>query len=414
MIRVRIAPSPTGIPHIGNTRTALFNYLFARHNDGKFILRIEDTDRKRLVVGAKEAIIEILDWLGLEHDEEYIQSERIDIYKKYSEELLNNNIAYKDQGAVWLKVPKGKIFKWSDAIGNKQISFKSDVIEDFVIIKSDCFPTYHFANVVDDHLMDITHVIRGDEWISSTPKHLFLYEVFGWHAPVFAHLPVILGPDKSKLSKRHGAESVLYFRDQGYLKEALLNFMILLGWNPGEDREIMDMNTMIKLFDLKDINTGSPIFDIKKLDWINGVYIRQTQNSNLKTQIYEFYNGKYPDDMIEKTIPLIKERIKKLSDYLPLCEFFFNDPESYEVDVSDKKEVIRKVIKVIEKQDVWKADIIGEKMLDFAREIKIKNSEFFMTLRIAVTGKKISPPLNESMEILGKEKVIERLNKATS
>ncbi|OGH11919.1 MAG: hypothetical protein A2857_05705 [Candidatus Levybacteria bacterium RIFCSPHIGHO2_01_FULL_36_15] len=414
MIRVRIAPSPTGIPHIGNTRTALFNYLFARHNDGKFILRIEDTDRKRLVVGAKEAIIEILDWLGLEHDEEYIQSERIDIYKKYSEELLNNNIAYKDQGAVWLKVPKGKIFKWSDAIGNKQISFKSDVIEDFVIIKSDGFPTYHFANVVDDHLMDITHVIRGDEWISSTPKHLFLYEVFGWHAPVFAHLPVILGPDKSKLSKRHGAESVLYFRDQGYLKEALLNFMILLGWNPGEDREIMDMNTMIKLFDLKDINTGSPIFDIKKLDWINGVYIRQTQNSNLKTQIYEFYNGKYPDDMIEKTIPLIKERIKKLSDYLPLCEFFFNDPESYEVDVSDKKEVIRKVIKVIEKQDVWKADIIGEKMLDFAREIKIKNSEFFMTLRIAVTGKKISPPLNESMEILGKEKVIERLNKATS
>src|SRR3989344_899250 len=227
-IRVRIAPSPTGIPHIGTTRTALFNWLFARANNGKFIVRVEDTDRQRLVEGSLEKILEILEFLGLDWNEgpkvggdfgPYIQSERKDLYQKYAKILVEKGMAYEDEGAVRFKVEKGKIWKWDDQV-HGEISFKSDVLEDFVILKSDGFPTYHLAVVVDDNAMKISHVLRGDEWISSTPKHLMLYSKLGWKPPVFGHLPLILGPDKSKLSKRHGAQSVLDYRDEGYLAES--------------------------------------------------------------------------------------------------------------------------------------------------------------------------------------------------
>ena len=255
-VKVRFAPSPTGIPHIGNTRTAFLNYLFAKHNKGEFILRIEDTDQKRIVEGALEAILEIFKWLGIEYDGEIIhQSTRLEIYKKYVEELLDKKIAYEKDGAIWVKVPDEKTFEWIDKVGNKKISFKGNTQEDFVILKSDSFPTYHLANVIDDHLMEITHVIRGEEWISSTPKHLYLYESFGWKAPEFAHLPVILGPDKTKLSKRHGAKSALDYKNEGYTQESLLNFMALLGWNPGGNREQMSIEEMISLFKLEDVNT---------------------------------------------------------------------------------------------------------------------------------------------------------------
>ncbi|MBI2028343.1 MAG: glutamate--tRNA ligase [Candidatus Levybacteria bacterium] len=412
MVRVRIAPSPTGIPHIGNTRTALFNFLFAKHNKGKFVLRIEDTDQKRIVKGAKEAIVEILEWLGMDVDEMHIQSERLDEYKKYAKVLVESDLAFEEEGAIWMKMPKGKIFSWQDKIGNKKISFKSDVLEDFVILKSDGFPTYHLANVVDDHLMNISHIIRGDEWISSTPKHILLYESFGWKLPLFAHLPVILGPDKTKLSKRHGAKSVLDYRSEGYLKEALINFMALLGWGPSANKELMDISEMISLFDLSDVNSASPIFDIKKLDWMNGEYIRRTQNSKLKTQIWEYLGKKYPIQIIEKTIPLARDRIKKLSDYLPLCEFFFKEPNKYEIDLSQKKDMLRHVLNTLKGLRNWKGVVLGEKMQKLASSLKIRNSEFFMMLRVAITGKKISPPLNESMEILGKEKVLERIKNA--
>ncbi|HUD04962.1 MAG TPA: glutamate--tRNA ligase family protein, partial [Patescibacteria group bacterium] len=249
MVKVRFAPSPTGIPHIGSTTTALFNFLFARHEKGEFILRIEDTDRKRIVEGAEKAIIEILNWLGLNYDGEPIhQSERLEIYKKHVQELVDKKIAFEKDGAIWVKVPEDKQFEWTDIVGQKKISFWGKDVDEFVILKSDGFPTYHLANVVDDHLMSITHVIRGEEWISSTPKHLFLYESFGWTPPHFAHMPVILGPDKTKLSKRHGAKSVLDYRNEGYIQEALLNFMALHGWNPGGDQEKMDMDFMIKNF----------------------------------------------------------------------------------------------------------------------------------------------------------------------
>src|SRR3990167_6419286 len=233
MVRVRIAPSPTGIPHIGNTRTALFNYAFAKHNKGKFIVRIEDTDQARIVPGAKEAIFEILNWLGIAWDEEYVQSERKNIYKEHVENLIKKGLAYADEGAVRFKIPTNREISWIDAVGDKKISFKTDVLEDFVILKSDGFPTYHLANVVDDHLMHITHVIRAEEWLSSTPKHILLYKAFGWEIPMFAHIPLLLNPNKSKLSKRQGDVAVEEYLKKGYLKETLLNFIALLGWNPG-------------------------------------------------------------------------------------------------------------------------------------------------------------------------------------
>jgi glutamyl-tRNA synthetase len=415
MVRVRIAPSPTGIPHIGNTRTALFNYLFAKNNNGKFILRIEDTDRARFVKESEKAIYEILKWLGIDWDEEYKQSDRLDTYKKYAEQLLKKKLAHKDKGAVRFKMPKSGETSWDDLIGKKHISFKNVHQEDFVLIKSDGFPTYNFANVVDDHLMKITHVIRGEEFISSTPKHIQLYNAFGWDIPNFAHLPIILGADKTKLSKRHGAESVLDYREKGYLKEALLNFMALLGWNPGGDRETMDIDTMVKLFDLKHVNTASPIFDVKKLEWMNGSYIRKLSKSELKYRIAQFLkiNRSLSGEeisLIGRTAPLIQDRIKKLSDYLPMCEFFFKNPKAYEMDLSNAKGVLKAILKCLEKVN-WKAEYIGNCFHTISDDLNITIGELSMIVRVAITGKKISPPLNESLEILGKEKVLSRLKK---
>ncbi len=413
MVRVRIAPSPTGIPHIGNTRTAFFNYLFAKHNNGKFIVRIEDTDQARIVPGAKEAIFEILTWLGISWDEEYVQSERKNIYKEHVDKLLSKEFAYIDEGAVRFKIPGSREISWTDAIGNKKISFKTDVIEDFVILKSDGFPTYHLANVVDDHLMEISHVIRGDEWISSTPKHILLYESFGWELPVFAHLPVILGPDKTKLSKRHGAKSALDYQKEGYLKEALLNFMAFLGWNPGGEKEIMDLQEMIKLFDLKDVNTNSPIFDIQKLDWVNGEYIRKSQNlpvpsgGNLKSQIADFYKDDKEvlnvirEENADKVIELAKTRMKTLNDFKNLVI-------SKIAELTDEeKNVAKTLLEKFSKIGNWNGRAILSAMKEALSLHKAKGSLLYKI----ITGFEKGLPLPESLEILGKEKALERIKK---
>lgn len=408
-IRVRIAPSPTGIPHIGNTRTALFNYLFARHSSGKFILRIEDTDRKRIVDGAKEAIIEILDWLGLAPDETYIQSERLAFYKEASQILLRQKNARIDNGAVRFSVPKGRILKWIDAVGNKTISFKSEDVEDFIILKSDGFPTYHLANVVDDHDMKITHVIRGDEWISSTPKHLLLYESFGWTHPVFAHLPVILGPDKTKLSKRHGAKPVLDYRNEGYLKDALINFMALLGWMPKVDKEVLSISEMIKLFDLKDVNTNSPIFNIDKLLWLNGYYIRTLSVDQLASSIkhQESSMKDKNDGLIKKIIPLAQTRMKTLNDFKELAGHFFEEPD---IKLNEKEKAIgEKLIGRFSAIQQWNNETI-------LKELKLVMSSEHISMPVIykiLTGKDRGLPLPESFEILGKEKVLARLAKIT-
>ena len=409
MVRVRIAPSPTGIPHIGNTRTALFNYLFAKHNKGKFIIRIEDTDQTRIVKGAKKAIFEIPDWLGLLWDEEYTQSERKSIYKEHAAQLLKKGLAYEDEGAVRFKIPTNREISWADAIGDKKITFKTDVIEPFVILKSDGFPTYHLANVVDDHLMNITHVIRGDEWISSTPKHILLYEAFGWELPVFAHLPVILGSDKTKLSKRHGAKSVLDYKKEGYLKEALLNFMAFLGWNPGGDKEIMDIQEMIKLFDLKDVNTASPIFDIKKLEWINGEYIRKSQILDLKSQISDFYKDDkeilkvISEKDADKIIELAKTRMKTLAEFRNLVI-----PGKTTLSSSEKN-ISKDLIDELKALDKWSKDKILEVMKKIIEENKIKGNILYKI----ITGYESGLPLPESLEILGKEKTLGKIKKVS-
>lgn len=410
MVRVRIAPSPTGVPHIGNTRTALFNYLFAKHNKGKFIVRIEDTDQARIVPGAKEAIFEILDWLGIQWDEKYIQSERKDIYKEHTDQLLKKGLAYKDEGAVRFKIPANREISWTDAIGNKKISFKTDVVEPFVILKSDGFPTYHLANVVDDHLMDISHVIRGDEWISSTPKHLMLYEAFGWDLPVFAHLPVILGPDKTKLSKRHGARSVLDLRNDGYLKEALLNFMGLLGWTHPQEKEIISLEEFIKTFDLKDVNTVAPIFDLQKLTWMNGEYIRMTDDKSLKSLLTDFYK----DDLEvisfmegdSKTVDLIlnlsKTRMKTLKDFKDLI--VAKKPELS----SEEKNIAKTLLEKFSAINNWNKETILIVMRETLNTHKTKGNVLYKI----VTGFKSGLPLPETLEILGKEKTLERIKSA--
>lgn len=397
MVRVRIAPSPTGIPHIGNTRTALFNYLFAKHHKGKFLLRIEDTDQKRTVAGAKEAIVEILKWLEIEPDEKpYTQSEHLDIYKNHIKILLGRGVAYEKDGAVWIRVLKDEPFSWEDAVGNKRITFRQDTVKDFVAIKSDGFPTYHFASVVDDHKMCISHVIRGDEWISSTPKHIFLYESFGWEKPVFAHLPVILGPDRTKLSKRHGAKSAIDYRDEGYLREALINFMALLGWNPGENREIMDLESMTRLFDLKDINTGSAIFDIKKLSWMNGVYIREKlSDKDFKEKLSYFYkDDKKVLEFLnnDSILRSAKTRIETFANFKNIVE------DNRKVSLNEKQKMLaQKLQETYQNLSPWNATTISTATIAVRNQLGNTTKDIYTVL----TGKPGGIPFEIKTEAKG-------------
>ena len=460
MIRTRIAPSPTGKDvHVGSIATTLMNYAWAKKNNGQFIIRIEDTDQSRLVPGGEKKMLETLEEVGLKADESplvggkfapYRQSERLEIYKKYAEELINKGKAYyctctperlaemrKKQQAE-KKVPKydrhclnhqeeikkeiaqGARYVIRMLIPDKEIVFTDLIrgtikiqavnIDDQVLMKSDGFPTYHLAVVVDDHLMEISHVIRGDEWLPSTPKHILLYEAFGWTLPVFAHVSLLRNPDKSKLSKRKNPVWTSDYLTQGIFPEALLNYLSLMGWSHPEGKEIFSLEEYVKVFDIKDVQTTAPVFDPKKLEWMNGEYIRKSQNSKLKDQIFNFYEKKYPEELIEKTIPLVKERIKKLADYLPMCEFLFKRPESHEIDLQKYSELLPKIKQALIEVNDWKTEIIGAKMVELAKAENIKNGEFFMLLRVLMTGKKISPPLNESMEILGKEECLNRIN----
>jgi glutamyl-tRNA synthetase len=404
MVRVRFAPSPTGIPHIGGTRTALFTFLFARKNKGEFILRIEDTDRKRLVEGSEEAIEEILKWLGLAYDKKYKQSERLEVYKKYAEELVGKKIAYEKEGATYVHVPEDKEFSWVDAVGNKEISFKGSDVEDFVILKSDGFPTYHLASVVDDHSMEISHVMRGEEWTSSTPKHLYLYESFGWDIPTFVHLPVILGPDHAKLSKRHGAKSALDFRDEGYLPEAINNYTALLGWNPGGEEEVMDLAEMILRFDLKDINTSNPVFDLRKLEWMNGVWIRKLDPKDLKSRILDSNPGIKDSAELEQFVKLAQTRITKLTDFATLIEPFLS---SSQLKLNNAQlSIVKDLREKFSKISNWNQDKIFEAL----KEVLVKHNIKMPVLYKIFIGQDSGLPLPASLEILGKEKTLLKLD----
>jgi glutamyl/glutaminyl-tRNA synthetase len=410
MIKVRFAPSPTGIPHIGGTRTALFNFLFAKSQNGEFLLRIEDTDQKRLIKESEKEIFKILKWLEIEPTGEIMhQSQRLDIYKKYINELLEKKVAYEKDGAVWVNVPDDKIFEWVDLVGNKKISFKGNTQEDFVILKSDSFPTYHLANVVDDHLAGITHVLRGEEWISSTPKHLYLYESFGWEPPFFVHLPVILGTDHTKLSKRHGAKSALDYKAEGYLKEALLNFMALLGWNPGGDKEIMSMDEMISLFKIEKINTANPIFDIKKLEWLNGVWIRSLSPDDLKERLLEFYkdDGEVLEILKNEKAKLFisagVSRMRTLLDFKTLIS-----TNSSRQKTKEEKEISQKLLEFFENE--FKTGVLKDENFLAALKKFSKNQNVpFKTIYFLLSGKEHGIGLLELNQIFGLDFFVKNL-----
>lgn len=443
-VRTRIAPSPTGADlHIGNAYTALINYVFAKKHGGKFIIRIEDTDRARLVDGSEKRILESLAWLGIPHDEgpdvggpyaPYRQSERLDLYKKYAEELVAKGHAYycyctaerlasmrKDQEAkhlppmydgrckklkkqnaekhaIRLNVPDEGTTIFHDVIRG-DISFENKLIDDQVILKSDGYPTYHLGVVVDDHIMKITHIIRGEEWISSTPKHILLYKFFGWDVPQIAHVSVLRNPDRSKLSKRKNPVWVSEYKTKGYLPEAINNYLATMAWSYPGGQDIFSVDDMISKFRLEDIQTTAPIFDVEKLKWMNGKYLHESH-------INEFYNGKYPENKVKQIWPLVRERMKLLTEFESLAGFFFARPKEYERPL--KKDILAVGQKAL-KGSAWKHDAMEKSIRDAADAAKLKAKDVFMELRIAITGKTVGPPLLESLEILGKGEALARL-----
>ena len=430
-LRVRIAPSPTGSPHIGTAWQALFDYVFAKKNNGKFILRLEDTDRVRYVPESEQEIVDTLNWLGFIIDEgpdkggeygPYKQSQRLNLYKKYVKELLDKGLAYEEEGAVKFKIHKEGQTKYHDLVGERDIVIENSTQEDFVILKSDGYPTYNFANVIDDHLMEISHVIRGNEYISSMPKYIQLYSAFGWTPPQFAHLPLLVGSDRAKLSKRHGAKGALEYKKEGYLKEALINFLALLGWSHPQGQEIFSLEEMIEVFDFKNFNSSSAFFDEAKLEWMNGEYIRRMSDEELESRLDEFLVDHPAKGKLAPIIPLIKERIKKLSDFVPLTDFFFEKPE-YEKEVFTKilkgkgnlKGVLSEILKTLESLDKpWKTENFEKAFRDLAQKLGLSASEIFQLIRVAISGQSITPPLFESIKILGEEETIKRIQQVVS
>jgi len=460
MIRTRIAPSPTGKDiHIGTVATALMNFAWAKKNKGQFIIRIEDTDQSRLVPGGEEKMLKTLSELGIVADESpavggpfapYRQSERLDIYKKYAIELIEKGKAYycictperlneiRQKQQTEKKIPKydrhclgrqeeikkeiekgakyvirllipDKEVVFTDLIRG-EISFQSSNLDDQVLLKSDGFPTYHLGVVVDDHLMEITHVLRGEEWLPSTPKHIILYEAFGWNRPQFGHVSLLRNPDKSKLSKRKNPVWASEYIEKGIFPEALLNYLALMGWSHPEGKEIFDLEEYIRVFDIKDIQTTAPVFDQVKLEWLNGMYIRELKAESLKSKVCDYIGNTYDQTIVEKSIPLIRERIKKLYDYIPLTEFLFSAPKAYDIPLEKYKITLTQVSEELKLLNEFTAQKIGEAMMNVAKNAGYKNSEFFQMLRVAITGRKVSPPLNESMEILGKEECLKRIS----
>lgn len=440
--RTRFAPSPTGFLHIGSLRTALYAYALAKHEKGDFILRIEDTDQKRQIEGAEEALKKTLQIFNLNWDEFYVQSERhkTGIYKKAAENFVAEGHAFYCQckaknakeegfslslrdpcrdknltsGAIKLKVPDGKIVSYYDFVHKKEISWNTDDVYDATLLKSDGFPTYHLAAMVDDIDMGITHILRGHDWLPSTPIHLLVFEYLKKGRPDIGHLTDILSAETGKkLSKRRDSVFVEQFLGEGYLPEAILNFVMLLGWAPKDNREVFTLSEFVDHFDIAGFQEANPKFLTDKLDWMNGEYIRNLPLEDLNYK-FQITNSKF--EKLEKTkqvqiTKLIQDRIKKISDINDFAKFFWETPnvdkklfgESYEAHLTD-------ALGVIEKMDAWSLEDLNEKLINCVKEKEYKTGDFFMDLRIAVTGSKFTPPINDSIIILGKEETVKRIN----
>ncbi len=470
IVRTRMAPSPTGEYHVGHIATLLKNYAYAKHCGGQFILRIEDTDQERLVPGAVERIMQVIHDYGLDWDEgpgkdgphaPYVQSERLPGYKVKAEELVAAGKAYYcfcsrerletireehraqkvppkydrhcrgldtetvkqrlatgESYVIRLKVPDNVSVVFTDLVRG-EIEVNSDVVDDQVLLKSDGFPTYHLAVVVDDHAMEITHILRGEEWISSTPKHVLLYQAFNWQPPVFAHIPVFLNPDgQGKMSKRKGTVAARSFLDDGYLPEAMLNFFMILGWARADQTEILSLQEYINEFDPKDISAKSVVFDLQKLNWLNGMYIRQLSMPELTQRVEKYVPTDFPREKLAEILPLISERLVKLSDVESLTEFFYR-PVAHDgallLKKSTPEEVATQLNLLITKLGEvasWDIPILETLLRGLAVEHAWKNSQFFMLIRVAVTGRVATPPLFETMHVIGQAEVINRLQAA--
>lgn len=499
MIKTRFAPSPTGYLHVGGLRTALYCYLFSRANNGKFVLRIEDTDQERYVEGAMENLIKTLEWVGLEYDEgprygrscgklkqkgdhgPYIQSMRTEIYREYADKLIKEGHAYRcfctkerldemresqkrnkqapmydrkccdlPESEIKIKLEAGEPYvvrqkipyetiKFKDLIrGNVQ--FHGKTIDDQVLVKSDGFPTYHLANVVDDHLMEITHVIRGEEWLPSTPKHIALYHSFGWDIPEFAHLPLLLNPDKTKLSKRQGHVAVEDYIKEGYSREAIINFVVFLGWNPGggEEKEIFTLEELEKTFSLEKVHKAGAVFNLEKLDWFNWRWRKENFEKQASSapqfseqrgeKLYEIckehLTEKYKRDLpsLYKYLATIEEKILKNPKETPAhIDFYFELPnydksllthEKMKIDLSQASESLQACEETIEKTDNWEENTIREALFEKIKKMEIKNGQLLWPLRAALSGLQFSPGAFEISWALGKKETINRIKTA--
>lgn len=479
LVRVRFAPSPTGYLHVGGLRTALYNYLFARRHNGVCVLRIEDTDQTRLVENATENIIEALRWAGVEFDESpavggpngpYVQSQRLDIYAEHAKILLGNGSAYyafdtaeeldqmrerqKQAGIVprydrsimknqytlgeeetqrllaegtphvlRLKVPLTGDIRFHDIVRG-EIVVQAREVDDQVLMKSDGFPTYHLANVVDDRLMQITHVIRGEEWLPSTPKHVLLYNAFGWEAPQFAHLPLLLNLDRSKLSKRQGDVAVEDYRAKGYMPEALVNFVALLGWNPTSDREIFSMQELIDSFDLAKVNKAGAVFDTQKLDWMNSQYLRSTDpEEQVDTLIAEIAKRGYAEVSREhaaRLIELFRERVHRASEVPDFAPYMFAAPDQFDEQYrfqygnEDMQQLASGLIPKFMLMEDFTASSIQQVAKEHSKEEGVKMGQIINPLRLMLTGRPVGAGIFETMELLGKEECIRRIQDFTA
>ena len=422
MVKVRFAPSPTGFLHLGSARTALFNWLYARHTGGKFLLRIEDTDKARSSKKFLDEILEDLKWMGIDWDDEPLhQSQRFEVYREKAEEILARGKAYKEGEAIIFKVEKGRTIEVNDMIHGK-IAVNTDDIKDQVMIKSDGSPTYNFACVVDDAYMEITHILRGDDHISNTPKQILFYEALELTPPKFGHMPLILGQDGAKLSKRHGGVSVEEYKKEGFLPEALANYLILLGWFPGEDREVLSMDEAVKLFDISDMSDVQAKFDIQKLRWLNGEYIMKKTTEELLPLIKDqlltagFDMSGVTDDYISKLVDLYKIRIKTLKELGDLADWFFKDDFTMDeegkrkyLDKEENKDNIRIFADRLDGLKDFSHENIEKICRDIAEERELKAADIIHPTRLAISGKTRGAGLFEVMELLGKEKVIKRM-----
>ena len=469
-MRLRFAPSPTGALHIGSVRTTLYNYLFARQRDGTLILRIEDTDQDRLVAGAIDSIYDGLRWLGITWNEgpqeggphaPYVQSERLPLYQRHAQELVDKGAAYycfcskerlaalraaqearheitrydrhcrnippteaaerakTEPHVVRQKVPDEGTLAIDDLVHGR-IEWQANTIEDQVLLKSDGFPTYHLAVVVDDHVMGITHIMRGEEWMASVPKHLLIYQAFGWDVPPMAHFPSVLGPDGKKLSKRHGSTAVSQFREDGYLPEALINYLALIGWSPGTEEEVFSMDDLVRVWKIEQVQSAGGKWDKERLDYFNGVWIRKLSVGELVQRLEPFVPAEWDRPTLARIAPHIQERMKTLKDAQELIRFLFTDDIGYEkVLLIPKKSDRETTVLVLARARAILGDVepfvsasIQPALEGLAMELGWSKGDLNGVIRMAVTGRKVGPPLYESLEVLGKEKSLKRIEKA--